>query len=93
MPDPLVEYLDSLEKQELKDKLRLLSSLNAMYGYHTSIEAMGMALKNGSVNVSDATIIAQRINGYGLNTPPESGPSLSIYDEAFLLSRKGGEAS
>lgn len=75
MPDPLVEYLDGLEKQELKDKLRLLSSLNDMYGYHTSIEAMGMALKNGSVNASDATIIAQRINGHGLNTPPESLPA------------------
>ncbi len=52
-----------------------------------------MALKNGSINASDATIIAQRINGYGLNTPPEPGPSLVVYDEAFLAKRKEGEAS
>lgn len=93
MPDPLVEYLDGLDRQELKDKLRLLNDLNGEYGYQASIEAMGRALKNGNVNKSDATIIAQRIIGYGIDTPPESGPSLSVYDKAFLPDRKGGEAS
>lgn len=93
MPDPLVKYLDGLDRQELKDKLRLLNDLNGEYGYQASIEAMGRALKNGNVNKSDATIIAQRIIGYGIDTPPESGPSLSVYDKAFLPDWKGGEAS
>ena len=52
-----------------------------------------MALKNGGINTSDATIIAQRITGYGIDTPPEEGPSLSVYDEAFLSDWNGGEAS
>jgi transposase len=93
LPDPLVEYLDSLEKQELKDKLRLLSRLNDEYGYSASVKAMGLALKNGNVNRSDATIIARRITGYGIDTPPESGPPLSVYDKAFIPNLRGGEVS
>ena len=74
LPDPLRDYLDGLEKPELKDKLRLMSSaFNDEYGYRAAVDAMAMSLKNGDVNSSDATIIAQRITGYGIDTPPESG--------------------
>ena len=85
LPDPLREYMDSLEKVQLKHQIRLLRDLNHEYGYKPAIEAMAMALKNGSLNSSDATILAQRITGYGINTPPELGPSLSVYDDAFLF--------
>ena len=76
LPDPLRDYLDGLEKPELKEKLRLMSGLNDEYGYRAAVDAMTMSLKNGDVNSSDATIIAQRITGYGIDTPPESGPLL-----------------
>jgi hypothetical protein len=29
-------------------------------------------------------VLAARITGYGIDTPPEPGPSLSVYDQAFL---------
>lgn len=93
LPDPLRDYLDGLDKPDLKDKLRLMSSLNDEYGYKATVDAMMMSLKNGNVNSSDATIIAQRITGYGIDTPPESGPSLAVYDMAFLKPRREGEAS
>lgn len=35
----------------------------------------------------DASVLAARIIGYGIITPPETDPSLDIYDKAFL---KGG---
>ena len=70
-----------------------MSSLNDEYGYKATVDAMMMSLKNGNVNSSDATIIAQRITGYGIDTPPESGPSLAVYDMAFLKPRREGEAS
>ena len=93
LPDPLREYMDSLEKVQLKHQIRLLRDLNQEYGYKPAIEAMAMALKNGSVNSSDATILAQRITGYGINTPPELGPSLTVYDDAFLHRDKEAAAS
>ena len=68
LPDPLRDYLDGLEKPELKEKLRLMSGLNDEYGYRAAVDAMTMSLKNGDVNSSDATIIAQRITGYGIDT-------------------------
>lgn len=93
LPDPLRDYLDGLEKPELKEKLRLMSGLNDEYGYRAAVDAMTMSLKNGDVNSSDATIIAQRITGYGIDTPPESGPSLEVYDRAFLGPGREDEAS
>lgn len=32
----------------------------------------------------DAAVLADRIQGYGLDTPPEAGPSLEIYDDVFM---------
>ena len=54
------------------------------YGYEASLKAMEMAVKNGNVNKSDVTVLAARITGYGIETPPENGPNLSIYDELFI---------
>ena len=53
---------------------------------------MTRALNNGCIHSSDARILAERITGYGINTPPDPGPSLSVYDDAFLKEAKGGDA-
>ena len=45
---------------------------------------MLLALHNGNINESDVTVLAARITGYGIDTPPEIGPSLNVYDYAFL---------
>ena len=50
-----------------------------------------LAIKAGSVNRSDAAILAARITGYGIDTPPEPGPSLAIYDQVFLPSKDNGK--
>ena len=34
---------------------------------------------------------AARITGYGIDTPPEPGPSLAIYDQVFLPSKDNGK--
>ena len=91
--DPLREYLDGLERQNLKSNLQLMSNLNDEFGYPIALEAMNQSLRNGSINESDARILAQRIATYGIDTPPESGPSLDIYDDAFLPKQKEGAAS
>ena len=52
---------------------------------------MEMACARGNINICDASVLAARITGYGIYTPPETGPSLSAYDEAFL--KEGGAVS
>ena len=84
----LRDYLDSLPKPELKAGLRLLNEVAHEYGYEASLKAMEMAvangMANGNVNKSDVTVLATRITGYGIETPPGNGPNLSIYDELFI---------
>lgn len=83
-PDFLREYIDSQSKAERKSTLRLLNDLSGQYGLDAAVQALQMAIQKKSVNQSDAAILAARITGYGIDTPPEPGPSLSIYDETFL---------
>jgi len=80
----LREYLDSQDKAGLRAGLSILKSLNTQYGWDAALAAMEIAVRRGSLNKSDATVIAARISGFGLDTPPEAGPPLSVYDEAFL---------
>ncbi|MCR5089067.1 MAG: IS21 family transposase, partial [Oscillospiraceae bacterium] len=88
----LRNYMDSLEKPALKNALRLMAELNREHGYSATIEAMDLAAHSGNLNKSDVAILAARISGYGIDTPPEPGPSLGIYDE-LLHSGEGGDAA
>lgn len=81
------DYLDQQPKPELRKQLLLLKDLTDQYGLQTAFSAMEHTVRNGAVNVCDATVMAARLSGYGLETPPEPGPPLQVYDAAFL---KGG---
>ena len=70
-----------------RDCLRIMNELTNQYGFQAAASAMEMACARGNINICDASVLAARITGYGITTPPETGPSLEIYDEAFL---KGG---
>ena len=84
VPDPIREYIDNQPKVERKSTLRLLAELSNQYGVKAAVDALKLAIEKNSVNKSDATILAARITGYGIDTPPEPGPSLAIYDQTFL---------
>lgn len=90
-PDILREYMDAQPKERLKDCLRILNDLTGQYGFHAAASAMEMAAARGNVNICDAAVLAARITGYGIDTPPQPGPPLGVYDEMFL--GKGGSAS
>jgi len=83
-PEQIRDYIDSLPKWERKNIVKLLSDLSKEHGYEASLQALEIAIENNSVNRSDAAVLAARIAGYGINTPSEPGPSLEVYDEAFL---------
>lgn len=90
-PDALRVYMDAQPKEKLKDCLRIMNELTNQYGFQAAAGAMEMACARGSIHICDAAVLAARITGYGIYTPPESGPALSAYDEAFLP--EGGNAS
>ena len=83
-PELIREYIDNQSRAERKSSVRLLNDLSKQYGYPAAVDALEMAIRNHSVNKSDTAILAARICGYGIDTPPEPGPSLKIYDLAFL---------
>ena len=86
-PEQIREYIDSQPRVKRKSCVRMLSDLTKQYGYQAAVDALGMAIESNSVNKSDMAILAARITGYGISTPPEPGPSLLIYDQTFLPSR------
>ena len=90
-PDALRAYMDAQPKEQLKDCLRIMNELTDQYGFQAAASAMEMACTRGSINICDASVLAARITGYGIYTPPEAGPSLAVYDDMFL--KEGGTVS
>ena len=88
--DPLREYMDGLPKPVLRNCLTMMNELTATYGFMAAVKAMDMALRDNRISSSDAKIIAERITGYGIDTPSDIGPSLDAYDKAFLPAHRGG---
>lgn len=86
-PELIREYIDNQPRVKRKSCVLMLSDLTKQYGYQAAIDALEMAIKSNSVNKSDMAILAARITGYGIDTPPEPGPSLLIYDQTFLPTR------
>ena len=90
-PVALRAYMDAQPKEKLKDCLRIMNELTSQYGFQAAASAMEMACTRGSINICDASVLAARITGYGIYTPPEAGPSLAVYDDMFL--KEGGTVS
>ena len=87
--EPLRQILDEQTRADLRKSLQLLSTLSDRYGFDTAMQAMEEAVKRGSLNLCDTAVLAARLAGYGLDTPPELGPDLAQYDR--LLEVEGGE--
>jgi len=86
-PDRLRKVLDEQNREELRKSLRMLAELSERYSFETAILAMEEAVSRGSLNVCDAAVLAARLSGYGLETPPELGPDLSCYDQLLTQTR------
>ena len=81
--------MDEQSRTDLRKSLQLLSTLSDRYGFDTAMQALEEAVKRGSLNLCDTAVLAARLAGYGLDTPPELGPDLAQYDR--LLQVEGGE--
>ena len=83
-PDILRDYMDKLDRRKRKSRLKLLSELTDAYGLQIAMVSMERSIRDDELNASDATVLAERIAGFGLDTQPTPGPSLAVYDDAFL---------
>ena len=86
-PDILKVYMDQLDRPKRKSRLKLMCKLADNYDLQTAMVSMERCIHNDTLNASDATVLAERIAGFGLDTHPTPGPSLAVYDAVFL---KGG---
>lgn len=84
LPDGLRKELDQQAHPQLRSSLRILDHLTQSYGWQAALEAIEKVLQQGSLNPVDTEVLAGRIAGYGIQTPPEPGPTLEVYDEIFL---------
>lgn len=84
LPEGLRKELDQQARPQLRSSLRILDHLTQSYGWQAALEAMEKALQQESLNPVDTEVLAGRIAGYGIQTPPEPGPTLEVYDEIFL---------
>ena len=83
-PALLRDYLDQQDRRSRKAQLHTLSDLTSHYGLETAMAAMERSIHGGRLSSCDAAVLAERIAGFGLETSPTAGPSLAVYDQAFL---------
>lgn len=86
VPQRLREVMDNQVKDELKTTLRTMDRLSNTYSFETALQALEEGIRIKKTAFCDAAILAARISEYGLDTAPEKGPDLGIYDE--LLQEK-----
>jgi transposase len=84
IPDMLRDYMDNQSRPQLRGSLHILQQLTETYGLTAATEAMEKTIQRGTLNPVDTEVLAGRIAGYGIQTPPEPGPALEVYDEVFL---------
>ena len=87
IPDTLRKNMDELCREELRQAVRTLSLLTQQYTFETATQALEEGFRTNRTQFSDAAVLAARMHGYGLDTPPEKGPDLSSYDQ--LLTQGG----
>jgi transposase len=84
------DYMDEQDKSGLRQALKLIKDLSYRYGLDVAITSMQEAIvrkRTEGISVN-AAVIASRIAHYGLDTPGEPGPDMSLYD--LLLPESGG---
>lgn len=78
LPEPLRSSMDSLERSELKEALRMMHDLASRYDFETAVAAMDQALELGRLTSANVSVLAARLATF---TPPESYKvDLSLYD-------------
>jgi len=80
VPEALKALMDHQPREELRSTLKTMHQLTITYSFQTALEALEEAIRINRSRFCDTAILAARINGYGLDTPAETGQDLAVYD-------------
>lgn len=81
IPESLRTNMDALCREDLKQTVRTLSMLTRTYSFETAVQALEEGFRTNRSSFCDAAALAARMLHFGLDTPPEKGPSLTPYDQ------------
>lgn len=86
LPSAVITYLDAYTHAELRRDLSLLADACEKNGYDTAMEALSIIIEHakGAPSFFEVGVLAARIANFGIDTPPDTGADLNLYDEAFL---------
>lgn len=85
IPETLRRKMDVLCREDLKQTVRTLSTLTKSYSFETAVKALEEGFRISRTGSCDAAVLAARMQSFGLNTPPEKGPSLAPYDQLLKV--------
>jgi transposase len=85
IPDKLRRNMDELCREDLRQTVRTLSLLTRSYSFETAVKALEAGFAANRTHFADAAVLAARMIGYGLDTPPEKGPDLTDYDQLLRV--------
>lgn len=84
-PEALREHLDACPRELLKSHLAVMRDAAGTHELPCVMRAMETIVSRGDIpNRSDVSVLAMRMEGFGLASPPDAGPDLTVYDSAFL---------
>lgn len=86
MPQSVVEHLDACDADQLRRDLKLLYDACERSGLDATLDALDVIAKEHAdfPDFFQVGVLAARIAGFGLDTPPEGGADLTCYDVMFL---------
>lgn len=87
VPDALQRYIDAATGKDRRHALKLLSELNAEFGFDTAVQAMITTLESGRLDSDSTVVLAARMAEADVCMPVTAGAALSIYD-MYLLPQK-----
>lgn len=86
---PVRNFLDTLDRESLKDALRTMNLISGRYGFERALATFDMVLRNpGSAPFGDAMVLAARMAEFTDQTDLATGPDLSMYDQLLEQQRR-----
>jgi hypothetical protein len=93
MPHAVVKHLDACGADQLRRDLKLLYDACERSGMNATLDALGIIAQEHDdfPDFFQVGVLAARIAGFGLDTPPEGSADLSCYDLVFLGGGRDGQ--
>jgi len=77
-------FIDGLDRRMFSDYIAVMSSQAAVHGLGQVLDSLDWLVANRrGFSAADLASVVGRVDGFGIDRPPEAGPDLACYDQAF----------